>query len=68
MKKKMLKRNSSHTGRKVKVDGRVDKETGKWFWRNNEQEISTVGGQREPVANVENRQAWFHLYLLTSEK
>lgn len=66
-----MKGNSSHTGGKVKVDGRVDKKTGRWFWKNNEQETSTVGGQRKGVVSdqsVESKQAWFCLYFLTSEK
>lgn len=49
-----MKGNSSYTGWEVRVDGRVDKKTGKLFWRNNEQEISTVGGAREPVVSLMN--------------
>lgn len=54
LRRKKLKGNSLHTGGKVKVDGRVDKKTGNWFWRNNGQEITTVGGPREPFVSLMN--------------
>lgn len=46
--------NSSHTGQEINVGGRTDKQTEKPFWRNNEQEISTVGGLRERVVSLMN--------------